>query len=53
MECLEAAFAAFVINLNVLTKKAGLYQKLKYSGEHHFEKESDHAMVRNSCNTSR
>jgi hypothetical protein len=44
MECLEAAFAAFVINLNVLTKKAGLYQKLKYFGEHHFEKESDHAM---------
>jgi hypothetical protein len=44
MECLEAAFAAFVVNLNVLTQKTGHYKKLKYFGEHHFEKESDHAM---------
>lgn len=43
VECLEAAFAAFIENLNPLTKKIGMYQKLRYFGEHHYEKEADHA----------
>jgi hypothetical protein len=44
VECLEAAFAAFVENLNVLTKRKGLYKELVYFGEHHYDKESDHTM---------
>jgi hypothetical protein len=44
IECLEAAFAAFVENLNQLTKRLGLYKQLTYFGEHHYNKESDHTM---------
>ena len=44
VECLEAAFAAFVENLNILTKRKGLYKELVYFGEHHYDKESDHTM---------
>ena len=44
IECLEAAFAAFIENLNVLTKRLGVYQKLVYFGEQHYNKESEHAM---------
>lgn len=44
VECLEAAFAAFIENLNVLTKRMGIYQKLVYFGEHHYDKESEHTM---------
>lgn len=44
IECLEAAFAAFIENLNVLTKRLGVYQKLVYFGEQHYDKESEHAM---------
>lgn len=44
VECLEAAFAAFIENLNQLTKKAGLYGKLHYFGEHHYEQEANHTM---------
>lgn len=44
VECLEAAFAAFIENLNVLTKRMGVYHKLVYFGEHHYDKESEHAM---------
>ncbi|RYF97632.1 MAG: hypothetical protein EOO07_39345 [Chitinophagaceae bacterium] len=44
VECLEAAFAAFVINLNHLTQRSGQFDSLKYFGRHHFEEESSHAM---------
>lgn len=44
VECLEAAFAAFVINLNYLTQRSGHFETLKYFGEHHFNEESSHAM---------
>lgn len=44
VECLEAAFAAFIESLNVLTKRLGIYQQLVYFGEHHYDKESDHTM---------
>lgn len=44
VECLEAAFAAFVMNLNVATKGLDLYETLKYFGKHHYDKESDHTM---------
>lgn len=43
VECLEAAFAAFIENLNPLTKRLGIYQKLDYFGKHHYEQEADHA----------
>ncbi len=44
VECLEAAFAAFIENLNVLTKRLGVYQKLVYFGEQHYDKEAEHTM---------
>lgn len=44
VECLEAAFAAFIESLNPLTQRMGLYQQLRYFGEHHYQKESEHAM---------
>lgn len=44
VECLEAAFAAFIENLNVLTKRMGVYHQLVYFGEHHYDKESEHTM---------
>lgn len=44
IECLEAAFAAFIESLNVLTKRMGVYQQLVYFGEHHYDKESEHTM---------
>lgn len=44
VECLEAAFAAFIESLNVLTKRLGIYRQLVYFGEHHYDKESDHTM---------
>lgn len=44
VECLEAAFAAFIENLNVLTKRMGIYQQLVYFGEHHYDKEAEHTM---------
>lgn len=44
VECLEAAFAAFVVNLNYLTQRSGHFEILKYFGEHHFTEESSHAM---------
>ena len=44
VECLEAAFAAFVVNLNYLTQRSGHFETLKYFGEHHFTEESSHAM---------
>ncbi len=44
IECLEAAFAAFIESLNVLTKRMGIYQQLVYFGEHHYDKESEHTM---------
>jgi hypothetical protein len=44
IECLEAAFAAFIESLNVLTKRLGVYQKLVYFGEKHYDKESEHTM---------
>lgn len=44
VECLEAAFAAFIESLNVLTKRMGIYHQLVYFGAHHYDKESGHAM---------
>ncbi len=44
VECLEAAFAAFIESLNVLTKRLGTYHKLVYFGEHHYDKEAEHTM---------
>lgn len=44
VECLEAAFAAFIESLNPLTKRMGLFEQLRYFGEHHYQKESEHAM---------
>jgi hypothetical protein len=44
VECLEAAFAAFVVNLNQLTQRLGHYETLKYFGRHHHIEESSHAM---------
>jgi hypothetical protein len=44
VECLEAAFAAFVVNLNHLTQRCGHFETLKYFGRHHYTEESSHAM---------
>ena len=44
LECLEAAFAAFIMNMNILTRNNGDYIHLKYLGQQHFEEESDHDM---------
>ncbi len=44
VECLEAAFAAFIESLNILTKRLGIYHQLVYFGEHHYDKESEHTM---------
>lgn len=44
IECMEAAFAAFIESLNVLTKRMGIYKELVYFGEHHYDKESEHTM---------
>ena len=44
IECLEAAFAAFIESLNQLTQKAGMYKKLRYFGRNHYEQEADHTM---------
>ncbi len=44
VECLEAAFAAFVESLTVYTKKSELFKTLEYFGELHYEQEANHEM---------
>jgi len=44
VECLEAAFAAFISSLSHLTKRANVHQQLTYFGEHHYQEEMGHAM---------
>lgn len=44
VECLEAAFAAFIESLTIYTKKSDLYKTLDYFGELHYEQEADHEM---------
>lgn len=44
LEVLESAFAAFIKNLNVLTQKNNIYEKLTYFGAHHFHEENSHEL---------
>lgn len=42
VECLEAAFAAFIDNFSVVIKALGLYTELTYFGQRHYEDEAGH-----------
>jgi len=44
IECLEAAFAAFINNLSQLAIKSKLYEDLIYFGKHHRDEEAAHTM---------
>lgn len=43
IDCMESTFSVFINSLNVITRKNGMYDKLKFFGSQHFEAESNHA----------
>jgi hypothetical protein len=43
IDCMEATFSVFINSLNVITRKNGRYNKLKFFGKQHYEAEHSHA----------
>lgn len=43
VECMESTFSVFINSLNVITRKNGRYNKLKFFGKQHYEAEHSHA----------
>ena len=42
IDCMESTFSVFINSLNVITRRNGRYNKLKFFGSQHFEAESNH-----------